>query len=39
MYIGIITAVVIMSSRGVDKSIKLLIKGAITNPVTAPRML
>lgn len=31
--------VVINSSTGVDKSIKLLINGATINPVKAPKML
>ena len=38
-YIGIIKQVVISNSMGVEKSIKLLMNGAITNPVKAPRIL
>lgn len=34
-----IKQVVITNSMGVDKSIKLLINGAITNPVKAPKIL
>jgi len=34
-----IKQVVISNSMGVEKSIKLLINGAITNPVKAPRIL
>lgn len=39
IYIGIITEVVIRISIGVEKSIKLLINGAMIKAVTAPKIL
>ena len=39
IYIGIIIEVVINNSSGVDKSIRLLIKGAKNKPVIAPKIL